>query len=256
MLLATARAMGVDLARHEITIVPATSVSNVEKFAKLFGEFKIPVYLVWDRDGRWDSGADDAHGNDSRLASVASGGTFGGSLRKTTIVDSFACIEDNLTVALSRDLQGCEGVLEGTAEYAGLKGAIEQDELSSRWKSQKCHKCGAPRDVSTGHRASHKAQKDFLNNRLNVISMLGAVREGGGSEMLETFTTARVVRRIEEAGKAIAEDLARQAAEAAAGREPDDRRADSAGPNYGNRKAARANRRGKLAKGKGPGRAK
>jgi len=244
MLLATASAMGADLDRHEITMVPATGVDNVERFARLFGEFRIPVYLVWDRDGR--RGKDGAHRKDAKLADVASGGAFGGSLVGTVIKDRFACIRDNLTVALSRDLEGCEDVLGGSAEYSGLMEAMDQDRLSAQQGGQKCHKCGAARAGTSGNKTVHRAQKDFLNNRLNVLGMLEAVREKGGYGRLEAFTTARIVRSIEKAGKAIEAERARQADMEARARTPNDDRADSMNPNSSSYRASEANRKRQL----------
>ena len=227
MLLATASAMGIDLARHEITMVPATGLDNVERFARLFGEFGIPVYLVWDRDGRWDKARGRAHRKDLGLADIASGGTFGGSLEKTTVVGSFACVKDNLTVALARDLRRCEGVLGDSAEYGGLKKAVEQDRLSALQEGQKCHKCGAARARPAGGKVAHRAQKDFLNNRMNVSGMLGTVRMEGGPGRLESFTTAKIVRQIERAAGSAGANRGRPAG----ARDPGDDRADSMAPN-------------------------
>jgi len=207
ILLATASAIGADLGRHEITVVPVTGNENVERFARLYGEFKIPVYLVWDRDGRWDEAKGEACGEDMRRANVASGGEFRGSLRETTIEERFACVKDNLTATLSRDLRGCGEALEGNEEYGRLLQAVEQDEASTRQKARRCPGCGEAQKTARV-KPTYGAQKAILNNRLAVMEMLGAIR-ARDPEALEALTVAKIVREVERAGRAAASDILR-----------------------------------------------
>jgi len=197
---------------HEGTFgVKSMSVCGVDVVVNppVASEFRIPVYLVWDRDGRQGRVGGGVHEMDRKLAR-AGGKEFRGRLEGTTIEDGFSCVEDNLTPALSRDLQGCKDLIGEGVEYGGLRKAVEQDAESTLQAGKKCRKCGEPQGTPAGHKVLHRAQKDFLNNKSNVLEMLRVVRRDA-PERLEAFTTARIVRRIEKAGVAAMADHVQKA---------------------------------------------
>lgn len=190
MLLAAASAMGVDLERKEITIVPAESVNNIEKFIHLFREFGIPTYVIWDIDN------DQFYERNQRLAHVASGGTFTGNLDKTTINKNFACVEDNMTETLARELYNCAEILRDNRTYQELERERVKDEDATNKKSQKCH--NPRRDAF--QKTVWSAQKRFLNDRPNVTELLGAVGKKNPKK-LESFTLSRIVRYLQDAAE-------------------------------------------------------
>ena len=102
MLLATASAMGADLDERDVSIVPAGSVENVPKYMHLFTEFGIPVYPVWDRDR--GKGKESRQHVEGEILEMLAGV---GALRPagTDSNGRCACIGDNLTAALARDLR-------------------------------------------------------------------------------------------------------------------------------------------------------
>lgn len=204
VLLAAASVLDLKLDRQEITIVPAGSVNNIERLVHLFREFGIPTYVVWDRDGRWDKKGDMPCKRDQRLADVAMGGTFGGSLARTAINGSFACIKSNMTEELGRELRGCAGLLANSSMYAELERKRAGDERPAGGRDAGCRQPG--RDAPK--RLVGEAEKKFLHDRLNVTELLEDVgRES--RDRLESFTVVGIVRKIDEAGRAVSGEITR-----------------------------------------------
>lgn len=181
MLLAAAHVMGINLEGKEITIIPAGSVNNIERFVHLFREFGIPTYVVWDRDGG------ESHKRNQRLASAPTEKKFTGSLDKTTIKKNFACVEDDMTRTLAKELHNCADILRNNHTYKKLEKAKTEDENSTNRKRPKRRNLGS-------------AQKRFLNDRLNVIDLLKAVDEKSPKK-LESFTLAKIVRALHGAAE-------------------------------------------------------
>jgi len=183
MLRAAAHVLGIDLDRQEITIVPAGGVNNVEGFLHLFREFGITTYVIWDLD------RSNSHRRNQKLADVAVGKTFEGSLDTTTINKNFACVRGDMTEAMITELHSCADILSKNHTYMGLEKARTNDEGSKRRKS-----CSGNASKKTAGRA----QKKFLNYKLNVIELLEAVCERN-REGLELFTAVRIVRALQGA---------------------------------------------------------
>lgn len=193
MLLAAAHVMGIDLDGKEITIVTVGGVCNIERFVHLFREFGILPYVIWDIDGN------KSRKRNQRLADVASGKTFVGDLAKTVINTNFACIEGNMTKALSRELHNCVDILGDNYTYKKLEKERTTDDNTTNKKSPKCRKPGRG---DTSKKTVGKAQKDFLNDRLNVTELLEAV-DAKSHERLESFTIARIVRALQDVAESL-----------------------------------------------------
>jgi len=181
MLLATARVLGFDLDRQGITVVPVGGVNNIEGFVHLFRTFGIPTYTIWDVD-RVNS-----HKRNQRLTDVAGGKALEGSLDRTTINKNFACIEGDMTEALLTELYDCADILHENPRYVELEKARRDDEKGSKRKS-----CGG----NASKKPVRRAQKGFLNDRLNVVDLLEAVGKRD-RKRLGSFTTAKIVRALQ-----------------------------------------------------------
>ena len=85
-------------------------------------------------------------------------------------------------------------MLGGNDEHAGLMKAIEADERATLKKANDPHwrDKEPPKPV-------YDRQKEFLNSKLNVYSMLREVRKRGGCARLEEIATARILVQLGEA---------------------------------------------------------
>lgn len=185
MLLAAASAVDVDLDKHEMTIVPVHGKPKIPPVVQIFGQFKVPTYVVWDLDyrpGREAVAARRAH--NARIVRLASGSAVPGPgiPEKTEVNDWFSCFEDNLTASMVADLERCEGWLAGMGEYRELQKAKQLDAGSADQGTYMRH------------------QKHVLNSREAVFRMLMAVRDRDPGA-LDAFAAVRVVRKLEEVGK-------------------------------------------------------
>ena len=204
MLLAAASAVGVDLAEHEISIVPADGVESVTKFLHLFAEFGIPVYPIWDLDHRRCGDRSDVQERNRQIAELACGIGQKAAPHGTIINSSFACFEDTLTASLAEDLHWCADLLEGCIEYRGLGSARERDRKAPQSEDGEDGE-GEHREDLTGdpvEEAAIASQKRFLNSKLNVFKMLQAVREKS-PRRLEGFVVVKAVRKIDTVGRSI-----------------------------------------------------
>jgi len=202
MLLAAASAAGVDLAEHEISIVPADGVKSVPKFMHLFAEFGIPVYPIWNLDRRRCKGRKDVQERNRQIAELGCGIRQREAPHGTIVNSSFACFEDTLTESLAGDLRACADLLAGSREYRRLERAGKKGGGRKRGR-------GGERARGNGHADKAKTpdrsgvtrpQKKFLNSKLNVFKMLREVREKSPGR-LEGFEAVRVVRMLDALGK-------------------------------------------------------
>ncbi|MDD9808882.1 MAG: AAA family ATPase [Thaumarchaeota archaeon] len=194
----------VDLDEHEITIVPAGGVENVDIIARLYERFGIPVYMVWDLDccgGRCDDGVRERNRN---LAAIATCGEGTRAPKKTAVKRTHACFEGNLTETLAEELLDRGELLEGMKEYKSLQKAAEADRKTMEGSgSKRCAFCECW-DRAKGKDGAQKrvitAQKRVLKSKLDVFMMLDRIRRAD-PQSLEKMTVAKIVRRIEMIGK-------------------------------------------------------
>ena len=185
MLLATASAIGADLDRHEISMVPTNGKPKIPHVMRLFIQFKIPTYVVWDLDYRPGSQPGAAQRvRNAGIMKLASGRNDPEykDLEKTEINGEFSCFGDNLPAALVGDLDKCKELLNGMSEYAELQEAKRLDASSTDQKTYMRH------------------QKHVLNSKETVFNMLKAIRDKD-PDRLKTFATVRVVRQLEAVGE-------------------------------------------------------
>ena len=83
--------------------------------------------------------------------------------------------------------------------YKKLKKERTKDENATNKKSPKCRKSGRG---EASKKTVGKAQKRFLNCRLNVAELLEAV-DAKSRERLESFTIARIVRVLQDAEESL-----------------------------------------------------
>jgi len=194
----------VDLDEHEITIVPAGGVENVDIIARLYERFGIPVYMVWDLDcrgGRCDDGVRERNRN---LAAIATRVEGARAPKKTAVKRTHACFEGNLTETLADELLDRGELLDGMKEYEKLQKAAEADRKTMEGSgSRRCAFCECW-DRAKGKDGAQKrvitAQKRVLKSKLAVFMMLDRIRRAD-PQSLEEMTVAKIVRRIEKIGR-------------------------------------------------------
>jgi len=212
-----AASAGVDLDRQEVSIIPVDGVKSMPKFMRLFGEFKIPAYPIWDLDSKNSKGVEDTDKRNATLAGLASGTGQGGAPPKPDITPKYACFKDNLTMSLAGDLRDCADLLGGSEAYEGLQSARERDEDATRnrdeaaaQKRDRGRAEGRPAEDPEPRKGDViDSQRRFLNSKLNVFQMLREIKEKDPGR-LEKFATVQVVRTLDTLGKEARERAGRK----------------------------------------------
>ncbi len=198
MLLAAASVLNVDLNKSEISIVPCNGKDEISRFAYIFMQFGIQVYLIWDLDlEQNDSASNNANHKLMELAKLLN--YKGDSKIKPSINNHFSCFEQDLTTSLADDLIKYENLLNDNSYYKALKEARKRNAKSKEDLNENAKK-DCNHSTSQKSKKPKATQKKVLDDKRAVYHMLEIIHEKD-FDALKSFTISKVVYKLEELGK-------------------------------------------------------